>query len=192
MAGGVVVSNCRCYIETLAPRDLEREGITLDEAPESPIDPKTGAPVGIDTGWDHAPGKLRDLQAELGRQARRLPEPIAAALLLDLENGRSAPVAAILRPGAAYHAAAGGGPHAGLLDHYREVPSPMIERAIRSLERRIVEHEAKIADPDAVLRPDIHPKERLVLIRRKWPGEIARFREQIEVLRGILWERANG
>jgi uncharacterized protein with gpF-like domain len=75
---------CRCYVETLAPRDLEREGITPDQPPPSPIDPKTGAPVGIDKGWDHAPGKLRDLQSELGRKAATLPGQIGADLLAEV------------------------------------------------------------------------------------------------------------
>jgi SPP1 gp7 family putative phage head morphogenesis protein len=49
---------CRCYVETLAPRDLERLGIDPDslQAPEVIIDPKTGDPVGIDKGWGYAPG----------------------------------------------------------------------------------------------------------------------------------------
>lgn len=82
---------CRCYVETLAPRDLEREGITPGPAPESPIDPKTGAPVGIDKGWDHAPGAntatpLRDL---LGNTLARVPAPIGAAMARALEGALS-------------------------------------------------------------------------------------------------------
>lgn len=128
----------------------------------------------------------------VAQPAGRLPEPVSAALTADQRTPQRPPVAAILRPGAAYHAAAAGGPHAGMLARYREVPSPMINRAIRSLNRRIGEHTAKIADPDAFLPAGVHPRERDALVRRKWPAEIARFREQIEVLDGILKERANG
>lgn len=59
VAGGLIVSNCKCYVETLAARDLERLGIDPDslQAPEVIIDPKTGDPVGIDKGWGYAPGR---------------------------------------------------------------------------------------------------------------------------------------
>jgi hypothetical protein len=72
---------CKCYVETLAPRDLEREGIDPDslQAPEVIIDPKTGDPVGIDKGWGYAPGA--SVQAELARlieqKAAKLPEQLA-------------------------------------------------------------------------------------------------------------------
>lgn len=56
---------CSCGVETLSDRDLKAEGIEPDEAPprvtRTVRDPKTGGrvevPVGIDFGWDHAPGR---------------------------------------------------------------------------------------------------------------------------------------
>ncbi len=78
---------CRCWVESLAERDLQREGRDgPDQAPPSPIDPKTGAPVGIDRGWDHTPGATRDLAAELAEKAQRYPEPIRQALEADLDR----------------------------------------------------------------------------------------------------------
>lgn len=56
--------NCSCGVETLSDRDLAAEGIEPDDEPPVATrkvrDPGTGemidVPVGIDLGWDHAPG----------------------------------------------------------------------------------------------------------------------------------------
>ncbi len=55
---------CKCYIETLADRDLKKLGIappTADAGKAMPYagmtDPKTGLPRGVDKGWDYQPGK---------------------------------------------------------------------------------------------------------------------------------------
>jgi SPP1 gp7 family putative phage head morphogenesis protein len=75
---------CRCYVETLAARDLERLGIDPDslQAPEVIIDPKTGDPIGIDKGWGYAPGAnaATELQALIDRKLLNLEAPIGAAL----------------------------------------------------------------------------------------------------------------
>lgn len=50
---------CKCYIETLADRDLKREGrkpTPQDRIPYPDPDPKTGLPRGVDQGWDYQPG----------------------------------------------------------------------------------------------------------------------------------------
>ncbi|MFZ4790365.1 MAG: hypothetical protein ACOYMW_05650 [Candidatus Competibacteraceae bacterium] len=50
---------CKCYIETLADRDLKKQGLTVSDKSKIPyngIDPKTGLPQGIDKGWDYQPG----------------------------------------------------------------------------------------------------------------------------------------
>lgn len=62
---------CKCSVEPLSSRDLERLGKSgPDTAPPVVIDPKTGAPVGIDKGWDYNVG-----EAAWGRtQAKRLME----------------------------------------------------------------------------------------------------------------------
>jgi uncharacterized protein with gpF-like domain len=49
---------CKCRVFSVGSRDLARMGKSgPDEAPDSPIDPKTGAPVGIDRGWDYNVGE---------------------------------------------------------------------------------------------------------------------------------------
>ena len=72
MAGGVVVSNCRCTVIQLSERDLAKVGKQgPDEAPPSPtrewVNPRTGevldVPVGVDPGFGYAPGASRRAEA---------------------------------------------------------------------------------------------------------------------------------
>ena len=53
------------------------------------IDPKTGAPVGIDSGWDYAPGAATDtsLQDMVREKLITYPPAIAQALRADLASG---------------------------------------------------------------------------------------------------------
>lgn len=63
---------CKCSVEPLSRRDLGRMGKAgPDQAPPIVIDPKTGAPVGIDKGWDYNVG-----EAAFGRRlsARAMDE----------------------------------------------------------------------------------------------------------------------
>jgi hypothetical protein len=66
---------CKCYIETLADRDLKRLGLEptpQEQIPYNAIDPKTGLPQGVDKGWDYQPGasvaeeldKLKKIETE--------------------------------------------------------------------------------------------------------------------------------
>lgn len=49
---------CHCSVDPQSERDMTRRGKSApDQAPPSPIDPKTGAPVGIDKGWDYNVGE---------------------------------------------------------------------------------------------------------------------------------------
>jgi hypothetical protein len=49
---------CKCGVRALSDKGLERTGRSSpDQAPPSPIDPKTGDPVGIDKGWGYSVGK---------------------------------------------------------------------------------------------------------------------------------------
>jgi len=58
---------CKCYVETLAERDLKKQGLAVTDKEQilfngtvKGVDPKTGEhyerPEGIDKGWDYQPG----------------------------------------------------------------------------------------------------------------------------------------
>ena len=55
---------CKCYVETLAERDMKKQGLAVTPKDKIPyygvIDPKTGLPQGIDKGWDYQPGANAD------------------------------------------------------------------------------------------------------------------------------------
>ena len=91
---------------------------------------------------------------------------------------------------AAYEAAKAGGKHRGLLRIYQELPDHLIAKAIRSLAARASEHRAWIANPALKLGADVAAVERARLVREKWPKEVRGFEEEIDVLQGILQERA--
>jgi len=77
---------CSCYIVGARSfRGAQRlGGQPGKELPEGwqKLDPKTGAPVGIDKGWAYAPGRsvADDIRASVTGKADRLPEPIRGAL----------------------------------------------------------------------------------------------------------------
>lgn len=90
---------CQCKAFALSERDLQRLGKSgPDQAPEDGerdwTDKVTGevhrVPVGIDPGWDYAPGASR-LQQLLGlseRQAARVPAALGAVAARGLAGGR--------------------------------------------------------------------------------------------------------
>jgi uncharacterized protein with gpF-like domain len=64
----------------------QKKGLT--EAPPSPIDPKTGEPVGIDKGWGYNVGKASKEQTHriLEEVVARLPKDIAAKLRAEMKG----------------------------------------------------------------------------------------------------------
>lgn len=54
------------------------------------LDPKTGAPVGIDKGWAYAPGRSAsdDIISAVKAKGDRLPEPIESALMAEIAARR--------------------------------------------------------------------------------------------------------
>lgn len=89
----------------------------------------------------------------------------------------------------AYEIAKAGGRNQGVIQRFGAEREAVIRKAIRSLEKRIAEHEDKIANPWAYIdsnTPKFHADD---LVSRYWPREITNFRQQIDVLNGILMER---
>ena len=79
---------CQCRIVSVSRQEgLKSARAGLDEPPEgwNQLDPKTGAPAGIDKGFAYAPGASLQEEARLLVQAKaaKLPEPLAQALLDD-------------------------------------------------------------------------------------------------------------
>jgi len=84
---------CRCYVTSLADRDMKRLGKT---GPDPTPDDGTYVhkdrqgrehvlPAGIDYGWDHAPGATRNLVKEVQAKAAGLPGEIGRDLLRDID-----------------------------------------------------------------------------------------------------------
>lgn len=97
---------CKCYVETLAERDLKKQGLSVTPTADIPynrtvtkVNPATGeeytVPEGVDRGWDYAPGANQnaDLVALLkqkrpawgpsvGRAVLEFLKPVIAAELL--------------------------------------------------------------------------------------------------------------
>jgi hypothetical protein len=83
------------------------------------------------------------------------------------------------------------GKHHGFYQQYKDEPSSFIRRGIRSLQRQIVEHEYKLGDPEnrVVGFKDLDPRRKRALVERVWHDELVNYREQIEILEGILAQR---
>lgn len=92
----------------------------------------------------------------------------------------------------AYAIAKAGGLHYGLWKNYRDRPIAMLDRAVKSLEQRITEHQAKIARPHDFVRPDVPEIQVEHLVKVKWPEEINTFEAQIVVLKGMIEEKYHG
>ena len=56
LAAGLVVSNCQCRVVAVSRETAEALGGRIQPPPDDGTDPKTGAPRGIDKGWDYQPG----------------------------------------------------------------------------------------------------------------------------------------
>lgn len=76
---------CQCRIFAATREEFEAAGETgKGEAPPSPIDPKTGEPVGIDKGWGYNVGKAaeKDYQV-LADKFESLPDDVARKWMSD-------------------------------------------------------------------------------------------------------------
>ncbi len=90
-----------------------------------------------------------------------------------------------------FEIAKSGGTHAGFYNNYVDRPTSDILKGIKSIEKQIAEHEDKIANPEKYI-PEwktLDPRQQAALLERKWPGDIQRQKEQVQILQGILHQR---
>lgn len=88
----------------------------------------------------------------------------------------------------AYEVAEAGGPHHGWMEKQRTLPTVKLLKSIRSLEKQIAQHQKWIENPHPKLPTDMPTEEKDYYVAIKWPNDIARQRQQIEIL-GVLNER---
>jgi len=90
--------------------------------------------------------------------------------------------------GGAFEAAKAGGTHAGFLNNYAGRTPAELQKAIASIEKQIAEHQSWIANPRAKIPNfgSLDPRQQAALINSKWPGDIARQQDQIDILKGLL------
>lgn len=87
---------CSCYVLGARSREAARRlgGKPELELPDNwqALDPRTGAPVGIDRGWDYAPGAsvAEEVAALANAKVAALPDQLAQALAIALAERRSA------------------------------------------------------------------------------------------------------
>lgn len=87
---------CKCYITAVSAAEARRRGGRItDTPPDNGTDPNTGAPNGIDRGWDYMPGDTvtGDLARQIDAKMGKLPAPIGQALKSDIDNIPPAPAA---------------------------------------------------------------------------------------------------
>lgn len=96
----------------------------------------------------------------------------------------------------AYEIAKEGGKHASTYKKYLEVSSKEIQKGIRSLEKQIKEHTDLIKNPSETMAKmgkgdykSLDPRQQKHLVDVKWPGDIKRQQETIDIFKGILRER---
>ena len=88
-----------------------------------------------------------------------------------------------------YETAKAGGPHHGWMEKQRTLPAVKLLKSIRSLEKQIAQHQQWIENPYLKVLTDIPAEERDYYVTTKWPNDIARQRQQIEIITGVLNER---
>jgi RHS repeat-associated protein len=91
-------------------------------------------------------------------------------------------------PKTAFQVAQEGGRHAGFLKNYIGRSPGEIRRAINSIRKEIAEHYDKIANPEKYYPgfKQLDPRQQAALINKTWPSDIARQKEHIEILEGLL------
>ncbi|MCY1074176.1 hypothetical protein OV287_06730 [Archangium sp. miwbw1] len=91
-------------------------------------------------------------------------------------------------PRSALEIAESGGKHAGFLRNYEGKSPDELRKGIASLQKQIELHKDKIANPDKHIPnwSSLEPRQRDALTQKKWPSDINRQTEQLEILEGLL------
>jgi hypothetical protein len=92
----------------------------------------------------------------------------------------------------AFEIASEGGKHAGFLRNYAGKSANELRRGMASLEKEIATHIDKIKNPEKYIEgfSKLDPRQQKALLEKKWPRDIERQREQVEILKRLL-EEAN-
>jgi DNA primase len=87
----------------------------------------------------------------------------------------------------AFEVAAEGGRHAGFLRNYLGKSGKELERGIASIEREIATHLNKIKNPAKHIEgfDKLDPRQQQSLINKRWPSDVQRQREQLEILKRL-------
>jgi hypothetical protein len=95
--------------------------------------------------------------------------------------------------GGSWDIAEAGGRHAGFLRNYEGKPPDELRRGIDSLKKQIAEHQDKIANPEKHIPgwKSLDPRQQKALVEKKWPSDIQRQTEQLEILEE-LFRKASG
>lgn len=176
---------CRCRIETLSQRDLERLGKsgpdpTPDDGTYEWLDKRTGQthtiPKGIDPGWDYTPGETRDLIAEVKAKAAGLPEKLGEALLREVSSIKALDTSAngaIIdsKRGCIQQASTAGDKPMTTMNPYTKID---IETALK----QIANDEERVTNPATTERAKARAERGLIGGKRL-----------VELLSGIDWQR---
>jgi RHS repeat-associated protein len=88
----------------------------------------------------------------------------------------------------AFEIARAGGKHAGFLKNYLGRSPSEIQKAVTSIEKQIADHQSWISNPELKIPNfrSLDPRQQAALVNSKWPSDIARQQEQLDILRGLL------
>jgi RHS repeat-associated protein len=115
-------------------------------------------------------------------------EAFGPAKLAQIKQARLARTTFSAAEKTALEVAQGGGRHAGFLRNYMNKSPSELRKGITSIEKQIAEHQAKIANPEKAIPNfrQLDPRQQKALLENKWPSDIQRQQQQLEILRGLL------
>jgi hypothetical protein len=108
--------------------------------------------------------------------------PVAVAMSARGSDGEGAPSQSALE------IAETGGKHAGFLKNYQGKSPEELRRGIASIQKQIALHKDKMANPEKHIPnwSSLDPRQQEALIQKKWPSDIQRQAEQLEILEELL------